>query len=60
MGLYLKKDTVKKFIDQFEAEMEKKSPKDTLSLKEDIYVQTIVVKKWVLENGSLSFYRWEI
>jgi CRISPR-associated protein Cas1 len=37
--------------------MEKKSPKDTLSLKEDIYVQTIVVKKWVLENGSLSFYR---
>ncbi|MDQ1273689.1 MAG: CRISP-associated protein Cas1 [Planctomycetota bacterium] len=59
-GLYLKKDTVKKFIDQFEAEMEKKSPKDTLSLKEDIYVQTIVVKKWVLENGSLSFYRWEI
>lgn len=59
-GLYLKKDAVRKFIDQFEAEMEKKSPKDTLSLKEDMYIQTRVLKKWVLENNSLSFYRWKI
>ncbi|TVM00521.1 MAG: hypothetical protein CV087_14265 [Candidatus Brocadia sp. WS118] len=59
-GLILKKDTVKKFIEQFEAEVEKKSQKDTLSLKEYIYIQTITLKKWALENKSLSFYRWNI
>lgn len=58
-GLILKKDAVRKFIEQFEAEMEKKSPKDTLSLKEDIYIQTITLKKWAIENNSLSFYRWK-
>lgn len=59
-GLYLKRDTVRKFIDQFEAEMKKKNQKNSLSLKEEIYIQTIVIKKWVLENGSLSFYHWEV
>lgn len=59
-GLILKKDAVKRFIEQFETEMEKKSPRDTLSLKEDIYVQTITLKKWALENRSLSFYRWKV
>lgn len=59
-GLYLKRDAVRKFIDQFEAEMEKKNQKNSLSLKEDIYIQTIVIKKWALENGSLSFCHWEI
>ena len=59
-GLYLKRDAVRKFIDQFEAEMEKKNQKNSLSLKEDIYIQAIVIKKWALENGSLSFCHWEI
>ncbi|MFN3533706.1 MAG: CRISPR-associated endonuclease Cas1, partial [Candidatus Brocadia sp.] len=59
-GLYLKRDAVRKFVDQFEAEMEKKNQKNSLSLKEDIYIQAIVIKKWALENGSLSFYHWEI
>ena len=39
--------------------MERKGAKNTLSLKEDIYVQVAIIKKWALENGSLSFYRWE-
>lgn len=59
-GLHLEKDAVRKFIDQFESEMEKKGAQGTLSMKEDLYVQTIVLKKWALENGSLSFYRWKI
>ncbi|HJW87835.1 MAG TPA: hypothetical protein VJ440_14470 [Candidatus Brocadiaceae bacterium] len=45
--------------DEFEAEMEKKNPKNTLSFKEEVYIQTMIVKKWALENGVLSFYRWE-
>ena len=39
--------------------MEKKNPKNTLSFKEEVYIQTMIVKKWALENGVLSFYRWE-
>lgn len=59
-GQYLKKEAVKKFIGQFAAEMEKKGAQGALPLKEDIYVQTVVLKKWALEHGSLSFYRWKI
>lgn len=40
--------------------MEKKNHKDALSLREDFYIQTMVLKKWVLENKSLSFYHWKI
>ncbi|MBF8275197.1 MAG: putative RNA-directed polymerase [Candidatus Brocadiaceae bacterium] len=58
-GWYLKKEAVKTFVNEFEAEMEKKDSKNTLSFKEAIYVQTDIFKKWALENGALSFYRWE-
>ncbi|MEO0115867.1 MAG: CRISPR-associated endonuclease Cas1 [candidate division WOR-3 bacterium] len=58
-GDYLKREAVKKFIDQFEAEMNRKTAKNTLSLQENIYVQARVIKKWVMENGSLSFYHWQ-
>lgn len=59
-GLYLKKDAVKKFLNQFEAEMERKTSANTLSLKESIYVQTMVFKNYVLENKPLSFYAWKV
>jgi len=58
-GFYLNKNARKKFLDQLEAEMERKSAKNTLSLKENIYAQTMVVKNYILENKPLSFYRWE-
>ena len=59
-GWYLKKEAVKIFVSEFEAEMEKKNPKNSLSFKEEVYIQTMIVKKWALENGALSFYQWEM
>jgi len=59
-GSYLKKDAVKTFLNQFEAEMERKSSANTLSLKESIYVQTMVFKNYVLENKPLTFYAWKV
>ncbi|MFQ5901174.1 MAG: CRISPR-associated endonuclease Cas1 [Thermodesulfobacteriota bacterium] len=59
-GMYLKREAIKRFIDRFEAEMNRKNSKNTLSLKESIYVQVAVIKKWVLENASLSFYSWKV
>jgi len=58
-GFYLKRDAVKKFLNQFEAEMNRKTT-DKLSLKETIYLQISAVKKWVVENDNLLFYEWEI
>lgn len=57
-GFYLKKDAVKRFVNHFEGEMERKKG-NTISLKETIYVQINIVKRWVMEEGSLSFYTWE-
>jgi CRISPR-associated protein Cas1 len=59
-GLYLKREAIKKFLTQFEAEMERKTAQNCLSLKENIYLQTVVIKKWALENASLSFYTWVV
>lgn len=59
-GFYLKKETVKSFLNQYEAEMERKNTKNTLSLKESIYVQTAIFKNYVLENKSLTFYTWNV
>jgi len=58
-GSYLKRDAVKKFIRRFEEEMERKNAKNTLSLKESIYVQVMQIKKWVTEGSSLAFYEWK-
>ena len=58
-GWYLKRDAVKTFVNEFEAEMERKNAKNSMSFKEEVYVQTMIVKKWAMENGDLSFYRWE-
>ncbi|MFH1897400.1 MAG: CRISPR-associated endonuclease Cas1 [Candidatus Desantisbacteria bacterium] len=59
-GLYLKKDAVKRFLNHFEAEMERKKGNTALSLKEDIYIQAYIFKKWAMEDGSLSFYKWKV
>lgn len=59
-GAYLTHEAIKKFLNQFELEMEKPSGKAGLSLKDFIYVQVIMFKKWVLDNGSLTFYLWDV
>jgi CRISPR-associated protein Cas1 len=57
-GLYLTRAAAKKYLYQFEAEMDRKKGKAVLSMKDEIYVQAAILKKWALENGSLSFYNW--
>jgi len=59
-GIHLKGEAIKKFVNQFETEMNRKGSNHTLSLKENIYVQVAVIKKWILDNSSFSFYNWKV
>jgi CRISPR-associated protein Cas1 len=59
-GFYLTRDALAKFLNQFEAEMERKTSTGTLSLKESIYVQISVVKNFMLEDKPLTFYLWDV
>ncbi|MDI6809662.1 MAG: CRISPR-associated endonuclease Cas1 [Candidatus Eisenbacteria bacterium] len=59
-GYYLTRDASKKFLNSLEGEMEKKNSDERLSLKETIYVQVRVIRAWAVDNGSLSFYTWEV
>ncbi len=59
-GFYLNKEGVTKFLNHFEGEMNRKNSKSSLSLKEHIYIQVSIIKNWVLENKSLTFYKWDV
>jgi CRISPR-associated endonuclease Cas1 len=59
-GFYLDKEGMNKFLNQFEREMNLKESKGSLSLKDHIYIQVTIIKNWVLENKSLTFYKWDI
>lgn len=56
----ISREAVKKFVNHLEREMERKNSKNVLSLKESIYVQIMVAKKYFTENGNLTFYRWQV
>lgn len=58
-GFYLAPEGRRKYLAQFESEMEKKSPGQLLSLKETMYVQARNIRDWALNGRSLFFYRWE-
>lgn len=57
-GHHLIQEATRRFLNQWEGEMEKKNPKSGLSLKENIYAQIIVLRNFFTENGSLTFYEW--
>ncbi len=58
-GFYLKREGVKKYLAQFEREMNHRETKGALPLKTHIHLQVSALKGWVTENKSLSFYLWE-
>lgn len=58
-GFYLKRDGVKKFVDQFEGEMERRSRRNALFLNEAVYAQALSIRAWALDEGTLSFYEWK-
>jgi CRISPR-associated endonuclease Cas1/group II intron reverse transcriptase/maturase len=57
-GCYMHGDAIRRFLLEFEAEMDKKVRGKELSLKESLYAQAVVFKRWATSDGSLSFYRW--
>jgi len=57
-GFYLNKEAKKKFLNQWEKELNLKASKKSLSLKEHIYTQVVVIKNWILENKILTLYNW--
>ena len=59
-GMYLTREAAKRFIEKFEYEMEKKSGSGAHTLSDSIYAQVHVIRKWVLEQGSLVFYNWVV
>lgn len=58
-GYHLKKEGIKTFINTFEAELERKTSKNTISLKDQIYFQTIRIKQYMVKDQFLKFYRWK-
>ena len=57
-GFYLTKDGKSKYLNRMEEAMNRKEAKVSLSLKEHIYTQVVVIKNWVLENKSITFYKY--
>jgi CRISPR-associated protein Cas1 len=59
-GMRLTSDAVKRYLDKYEAEMNRRPKRAALSLKEEIYAQVEIFKKWSIEEGALSFCKWRI
>lgn len=58
-GLYLEWEVRKKFLKQFEAGLEHTTGRNNLSFKEQIYLQIVIFRNWVRDEGSLTFMQWE-
>ncbi len=58
-GYYLHGKEKKKFLMHYEREFERIFSKNRLSLKKLLSCQVMVVKKWVTDDQTLSFYLWE-
>lgn len=58
-GAYLKKDTLKRFLNYFEAELERSPRKSIPSLKDHMYLQVLKLKEFMLDRGEFSLYRWK-
>jgi CRISPR-associated endonuclease Cas1 len=59
LGWRLSHATAKKFVEQFEAELNSRSSKDRLTLRDSMYAQVLNLKSWALTGQSIEFYRWQ-
>ena len=57
-GAFLKAAGRRKFLNSFEGELVKTDKKTGLSLKDEMYLQILSFRKWVMEEKNLNFYRW--
>lgn len=58
-GNYLTKKATKIFLNTFEAELERRTRRNVPSLKDQIYLQIIRIKQYVLKDEHLTFYKWK-
>lgn len=58
-GCYLTKEATKVFLNNFEAELERRTRRSVPSLKDQIYLQIIRIKQYMLKDEHLTFYRWK-
>jgi len=56
-GMRLRGEGRVKFLNRFEELMERKPAAGVPSMKENIYIQISVIRSWVMDGGSLVFYR---
>ncbi|MBL7915064.1 MAG: CRISPR-associated endonuclease Cas1 [Bacteroidia bacterium] len=59
-GLFLIPEARKKFLLEFEAELNRKMNGSELTWKEQIYWQALIVKRWAKDFHSLTFIQWKI
>jgi CRISPR-associated endonuclease Cas1/group II intron reverse transcriptase/maturase len=59
--LVLDKDATRAYVAQFEAELERRTTKGEMTLKQEIYRQVQGVKRFMTEEkGALELYRWKV
>lgn len=58
--LLLSRDATRSFVMQFERELGRRNSRDELSLKEHIYLQVQILKRYLLENRTFSLYEWKV
>ncbi len=58
-GNHLTKEATKVFLNNFEAELERRTRRSVPSLKDQIYLQIIRIKQFMLKDEHLTFYRWK-
>jgi CRISPR-associated protein Cas1 len=59
-GMHLTHEAAKKFLEQFEYEIERKPSGDAYPLSQSIHAQAEVFRQWALQGASLVFYKWSV
>lgn len=59
-GAFLDYEARKRFITQFEKELNTRDKEGLLTLREHLYAQVIIIKNWACEQKSLTFYEWRV
>jgi CRISPR-associated endonuclease Cas1/group II intron reverse transcriptase/maturase len=58
-GAYLTREARKRFLEHYERELCRPYPPRQLPLHEYMYHQVQILKQWVVQGTSLTFYHWE-
>jgi group II intron reverse transcriptase/maturase/CRISPR-associated endonuclease Cas1 len=56
--LHISHEARKKFLAQFETELMRTNRNNPISLRDSIYDQAAIIKRFMLDQSTLSFYEW--